>query len=305
MPKSTAPLTPAMLELIKVTRPGQVMKAGPTRAALMRRGLVWDMEAAVSVAGTLTEAGIQVWRKANPEAPMTDAEAENNSAEEVEELESLGLTDPLEAPLPKTPAQQDAENGDRYARGSMSADVKARDAEGWRVTDAARNELSVNVQAAACPAGDSCSGAAFPGHLEHLPQRVPGEALTQELTGEAEPLSTARPGYRPSVLLRPVRGEVVERATRETFIAVGAIWGRLQGKRVRIVCMDGDVFHQRPLMIVEAGVTELSWVKPTDVSMNMPIPLREGTTVLVDGCRVYRVHCSAPGMTAVRLVSVH
>ena len=213
------------------------------------------------------------------------------------------------APAPESTGDRDfthgwESTGDRYFTHGCGADVKARDAEIMHSMCTVDGHDGCITLGDFGPEQDTSITQPMPGHsedvlqmvgrVERLPQRVPAEALTEELTGEpvdigTVPVGTARPGYRPSVLLRPVSGEVVERATRETFVAVGAEWGRLEGRRVRIACMDGDVFHQRPLMIVEASATEPGWLRPDDRTVHMPRALRVGSTVLVDACRVYQV----------------
>lgn len=311
MAKSTAPLTPAMAEAIKNTEPGDLMKGGPTRAALIRRGLVHPMDYYPGRQGVLTETGLQARAKLLPAPVSPPAVTAVPAYDPLPWLQSLGsqelikLLDEVKAdevlrPLveqvinERLEASAPEQSADRYFTHGCGADVLKRDAQ--------------------------CPGTPHRGHVrdaepcitQPLPQRTPGEALTEELTGEpvdigAVPVGTARPGYRPSVLLRPVSGEVVERASRETFVAVGAEWGRLEGKRVRIACMDGDVFHQRPLMLVESHPDQImdpAWTRPGDRTVNLPRALHMGSTVLVDGCRVYQVYAHqaylTPGLMPVR-----
>lgn len=312
MPKSTAPLTPLMLAALQTAK--RDVKDGPlvvstlTAASTFRGLLAREL---IERTGALTGAGLQIRHKALPPGADLDEEPTVDAAEElklaglrtmgseklVEVLETakadgdhvsvalveLVINERLEAPAP-APAE------DSYWTKGCGADV-------LETTRKLIEQDAVQMV----------------GRVQHirpedntdadkpLPRRVPAQALTQELTGEREPLAARvdkRPGYRAQVLLRPVTGEVVERASRETFVAVGAEWGRLEGKRVRIACMDGDVFRQRPLMILEAGKGELGWARPGDATVHAPIALLMGSTVLVDGCRVYQVGAPVfPGQT--------
>jgi hypothetical protein len=292
MPKSTKPLTPLMLAAIQGAEMGSgghlfisTLTASSTVRGLRDRDLI-------DSACALTDAGKQIWAKANP-APETTAAVEAWVADDDAdtEQERATLADPLEAPLPQTPAQRAAAEGDR------NAEVRAEN-EGCTCSPHA-----VFGHETGCRYLPQCPQME-PGHPEDsveldLPQRTPGKALTQELTGEEHPLvSAGRPGHRAQVLLRPLNGEVVERASRETFLAVGSAWGALEGRRVRVACMDGDVFHQRPLMIVEAGERELDWKRPGDQTVHVPSVLYAGATALVDSCRVYQVdHSPLAGET--------
>jgi hypothetical protein len=196
-----------------------------------------------------------------------------------------------ERPLAEELSAQDKANAWAGAQTDRLVREHAEDLENaWRVTDAGRNALQA----------------------EPLPQREPGRALVEELLGqdvdkamglpEASEADAAavvarharpiRPGYRAQTLLQRLDSEVLERASRETYVAVGAEWGRLEGLRVRIGCMDGDVFHQRPLMIVEAGDRELDWTKTGTQTVDMPVALHVGSMVLVDSSRVYTVDVS-------------
>jgi hypothetical protein len=79
-PTSTAPLTPAMIEAIKDAIPGQVVGRGATRAALIRRGLVHNMES--PLAGQLTAGGLQLRAKMHPAEPAEpEAESKVNFSE--------------------------------------------------------------------------------------------------------------------------------------------------------------------------------------------------------------------------------
>jgi hypothetical protein len=284
MPKSTRPLTPLMTEAIvsaEERQDGKVIITAGTSAAtgkgLRDRGLVtagWE----------LTETGKRLWENLTETQRAKalkeqDERAELNSAEEIAELEELGLiADPLEVPTPPSPAQQAATEGDRYMSTGPGADVKARDAQ---VISDFGTDHQIHLYAER--------------FAQELPQRVPAVALTEELTGERVPdvpAATKGVRYRPSVSLRPLIGEVVERATPETFVAVGALWGRLEGRRVRIVAMDGDVFHRNNLTFVEAGPGEPSWSMLGEHTVHLPVALHEGTTVLVDGYQLYRVGIS-------------
>lgn len=312
MPKSTAPLTPAMLDLIKFSGGGEnVLKAGPTRAALIRRELVHPMDS--NRAGKLTEAGMQVWARANP-APVE-------------------TVDPLEAELP--PLAED-----RYFTRGAGADTLKRDAleAEWRRVDP-EGCAALAESAAALPPRDAAEeaprftlaeraaaqvkrnaeiAARAASYVDRaLPQREPGKALVEELLGgevdeamglpagvtDTEVADVLRehavekltPVSPLSVLLRPVRGELVDRATRETFVVVGSIWGVWEGYRFRIVCEDSsDMLHGRPLMFMWSGA-EPQWALDGDESRDTPWPLLEGTVVQINGWAVYQVRSRGAG----------
>ena len=320
--KSTAPLTPAMLELIKCSGgPGNVLKAGPTRAALIRRGLVHRMDAPIT-AGTLTEAGVQVWAKANPAPVPVEPELE--------------IVDPLETPRPKTPAQRTADEGDRNAkvrRENESAEIM----HSMCTVDSHDGCISLGDfgPEQALQRRDVLLGADVTWQdngtvmVENLPQRTPGKALTEELTGEVfAPVSASadleelgvtegtpkdvsavvvehsgRTGHVAQVLLREVQdspGGIYDRMSREIFIAAGSAWGALMGRQVRIAAEHGDVIHKRRLTIVPAAPGIVLWTNDGDRSVSAG-SLRRGDTILIDGVRVYQVQIEAPGMTAVYL----
>jgi hypothetical protein len=64
-------LSPAMRQALMRTNPGEPMRPGPTRAALMRRGLVWkDRETIPTAWGTLTPKGAEVREALGREAGL-------------------------------------------------------------------------------------------------------------------------------------------------------------------------------------------------------------------------------------------
>jgi hypothetical protein len=307
MLKSAAPLTQPMTNAIKDAEKvgnGRLKVATGTRTgttvALINRGLV----EAGSV-NYLTEAGVRLHENLALTAAQAVRDAELKAQRKLTAEEDAKLEAPMQAETHSVKA-----NSEGYWTKGCGADILARDTQavpafpndnrapvageqvmtaprdsagGWKVTDAGRNPLTA-------------------GHPEDvveldLPQRTPGLALTQELTGQQQPLVVAeRPTRRLAVLLRDLGAEVLERATRETFVAVGAEWKHLEGTRVRIGCMGGDVFHQRNLHIMEAGSgQELDWKRAGDASVDTALTLHVGATVLVDGCRVYQVQASRAG----------
>ncbi len=99
MQRSTAPLTPAMVELVKDTEPGQVAKPGSTRTALIRRGMVHPRESA-GMFGTLTDSGLQARAKMLPAAQAGMGEATANQATRiVDALHAEALTEASELAL--------------------------------------------------------------------------------------------------------------------------------------------------------------------------------------------------------------
>jgi hypothetical protein len=71
MDRSTAPLTPAMIEAIKATAPEDVMAGGSTRTGLINRGMVHPKGS--ERFGKLTESGLQIRAKLLP-APVPEPE---------------------------------------------------------------------------------------------------------------------------------------------------------------------------------------------------------------------------------------
>lgn len=329
MSKSTAPLTPAMLDLIKYSGGGEnVLKAGTTRAALIRRGLVHPMDS--NRAGKLTEAGMQVWAKANP-APVgeTAADLEVLSAEELAGSLMVAAEHGNPEHIAAVRAEIDRRLSveaprlaeDRYFTHGCGADTLKRDA-----PEAEAPRFDFAERAAAQVKRNAEIAARAASYVDRaLPQREPGKALVEELLGgevdeamglpamvtdrevaevlrdhSIEKLTPVNPL---SVLLRPVRGELVDRATRETFVAVGDVWGVREGYRFRIVCEDSsDMLHGRPLMFMWVG--EPQWMLAGDESCDTPRPLLEGTVVQINGWVSYQVQ-ARPGYALPHLVRIN
>jgi len=283
--------------------PIQTMFLAPEDAAGIKRArveaLAEDAERAEKAELSSGNAAVDAWCEAN------DADAEQERLERVAAEERA--TARLEAPV-------EPEKADPYWTKGPGVQVLQRDAE------LAAGAFEVMHSMCTVDNHDGCISPE-----QALPQREPGRALVEELLGEdvdqamglpdaseadaaavvarhAKPLAVQP---RIQVLLRPLGAEVMERASRHTFGAVGAEWGALEGRRVRIACMDGDVFHQRPLMLLEAGERELDWKNAGDTTINGPQAIMVGGIVLVDGCRVYRVTANpipgyAPVLTPVK-----
>lgn len=297
MPKSTAPLTPAMLAALRDAKVGRLTAclyvSGDTHpktfAGLVARELI-------TLAGALTPAGVQVHAKAHPapvEAPVETAET----------------VDPLEAELP--PLAED-----RYFTHGAGADTLKRDA-----PEAEAPRFDFAARAAAQVKRDRKYAAQASSYVDRaLPQREPGKALVEELLGgevdeamglpagvtDTEVADVLRehavekltPVNPLSVLLRPVRGELVDRATREAFVAVGDVWGALEGSRVRIVCEDSsDMLHSRPLLLwpLRQSWDELHWADDADVTTFPWAPLLEGTVVQINGWAAYQLRSQGAG----------
>ena len=304
MAKSAAPLTQPMTNAIKDAEKvgnGRLKVATGTRTgtvvALINRGLV--------EAGTvnyLTATGVRLHENLAETARVAARDAELKEQRKLTAEEDAKLEAPMQAETHSVKA-----NSEGYWTRGCGADILARDAEliekdrsaEWRVTDAGRNPLTATTSQTTQQqmVGRGLRVAPEDAVELDLPQRTPGLALTQELTGQQQPLVvTERPMRRLAVLLRDLGAEVLERASRETFVAVGAEWKHLEGTRVRIGCMDGDVFHQRNLHIMEAGNgRELDWKRAGDATVDTALTLHVGATVLVDGCRVYQVQASWAG----------
>jgi hypothetical protein len=262
--------------------PIQTMFLAPEDAAGIKRAqveaLAEDAERTQAQELSSGNAAVDAWCEEN------DAEAERERLERV-------------ASQARQETHSVKANSEGYWTKGCGADILQRDAE---------------RAAGSSHLGDTAHASTSEHTPAPLPQREPGRALVEELLGEdvdkamglpdaseAEAAAVVtrharpiRPGYRAQTLLQRLDGEILERASRETYVAVGAEWGRLEGLRVRIGCMDGDVFHQRPLMIVEAGDRELDWTKTGTQTVDMPVALHVGSMVLVDSSRVYTVDVS-------------
>lgn len=298
-PRSTAPLTPAMIDAIKNTEPGDLMKGGPTRAALIRRGLVHPMDTEGDrryLRGCLTAEGKALRVKLLPAAPVQ--------------------ADPLEA-LQQQPAPGSvAGNSEAYYTKGCGADVLARTAE-LCATDAPDEDEDMHPECAlkGCdiPEGLAecrvCGAELVEDPEERVTEDLADLGLSEATQADAEAVvvETVR---RANVVSMPRRvtlclldGEVLVGATPEVFIAEGPEWGRLKGQRVRVGSSTGrEVTDGLALNFYQAPEGEaLGWRDPA-VNDLLRGNLRVGDLLMVAG-RLHRVQGGHQGYLP-RLVPV-
>lgn len=263
---NTAKLTPKMIEALKFTAPGDLMAAGPTRAALIRRALVYRMDA--TMGGKLTPAGIAA------RANLLEAEARNTYT-------------------PDLAAQ-------RTAEASLAAAILEDDTSARKVIGAGSDPVILPGPERLVQVGDTVR--IHTGTRLYRVEKLDVELIRDNVAGTAErnwmaklapwdPADTRDFVWEPADLLHvvppvahlktlPVGGSGVETLAEEPVVVAGAGWDISRGS-VRQVATVRPFSQRLPHAVL------LPW--PT-----LPVEwaagcMRIGDSIVVDG-RCFRAH---------------
>jgi hypothetical protein len=290
------PLTPKMIETLENADLDGVLPAGPTRAALMRRGLVVCGNGSEWF-GLLTAPGRELAEKLQETKRRREQHREERKAYEhkvAEKLPSRGE----QTPMPSREQLRELDSAQLRALGDLLDEVVAEK------LNAPQAEIPGSIQATSDRYYLTGPGADVLKQQRELSN--PGAARLQEtfdtiVRGLAEAgrqsaqrLAEALAERTPVIRLRQVTAELVELVSWETI--------RVPGRPpMRIVAMRTDVFEKKDLVLLEWD-REPCWWGPVVDRDAVGISMENGAEIMVDGQR-YRLRMDdlrGPILTVVR-----